>query len=143
MLVKNSSGADRGQFDVLGITRPLFAPSVAFQESKNRIVLDCTSPRTSSHTGKFVVLAEPIKAGQVGRAFASGVFPAKLEIVSAGNKFADVKASTAELKTGSTGARSDPPEGKRHRRRQMVARARRYCLRAGTLPVPTAKYQVL
>jgi hypothetical protein len=107
VLVKNSSGADRGQFAVLGITGPLFAATGAgsnLQEFKNRVVLDCATPSISSHTGKFVVLAEPILSGKIGRAFVAGVFSAKVEIIAADDGYADVKDSASELKTAATGA---------------------------------------
>jgi hypothetical protein len=101
--VKNTSVSDVARFGVLGIDQPLFTPTANIEEFKNRVVLQCSSPSVASHTGKFVIAAEPIASGQIGTAFITGVCVAKVEITSANDVYADVKASAAELKTGSSG----------------------------------------
>jgi hypothetical protein len=105
--IKNASGADVGRFCPLGVDAPLFDSSS--DDFKNRLMLSCVTPElagssTHGHTGRFVVTAQPIKNGKIGLAFIAGAFPAQVEIVTAGDGFADVKASHAELKSGSSGA---------------------------------------
>jgi hypothetical protein len=105
--IKNASGADVGRFCPLGVDAPLFDSSS--DDFKNRLMLSCVTPElagssTHGHTGRFVVTSQPIKNGAIGLAFIAGAFPAQVEIVTAGDGFADVKASHAELKSGSSGA---------------------------------------
>lgn len=101
--VKNNSGSDVAQFGVLGIDGVLFTLSDNPDEFKNRIVLKGITPVIATHTGKFVVLAEPIKNGALGRCFIHGVFPANVEITSTSDTKVDVKASSTEMKTGTSG----------------------------------------
>jgi hypothetical protein len=105
--IKNASGADVGRFCPLGVDAPLFDSSS--DDFKNRLMLSCVTPElagssTHGHTGRFVVTSQPIKNGAIGLAFIAGAFPAQVEIVTAGDGFADVKASHVELKSGSSGA---------------------------------------
>jgi hypothetical protein len=101
--VKNASGADVARFGVLGIDQPLFSPAANVEEFKNRVVLQCSTPTIASHTGKFVIAAEPIANDQIGTAFIAGVCAANVEITAETDAYADVKASATELKTGSSG----------------------------------------
>jgi hypothetical protein len=103
VLVKNASGADVNRFGVLGISQPLFDPADSPERFKTRLVLECITPHPTFHTGKFVVAAEPIPAGKLGRAFISGVFIAYLEVVTGTDGFAEVKNSNTELISAKTG----------------------------------------
>ncbi|MBN1942408.1 MAG: hypothetical protein JW849_03850, partial [Phycisphaerae bacterium] len=73
VLVKNDSGVDANRFDVLGIDEPIVLPAENLSEFENRVSFSCSKPSKGVHEGKFVVLAEPIKAGKIGRAYAAGV----------------------------------------------------------------------
>jgi hypothetical protein len=66
VLIKNSSGADRSQYEILGVSGVVFAATD--DGFKQRIVLTGVTPATDSHEGKFAVLAEPIGDEDIGPA---------------------------------------------------------------------------
>ena len=70
VLVRNESGADVDQFGVLGISGVVFDPATALDSFKGRVILAGATPAVGTHDSKFVVAADPIKAGEIGSAFA-------------------------------------------------------------------------
>ncbi len=101
--VRNESGGDRGRFDVLGITGPVLTPTENLDAFKNRVVLHGGVPQ-ASNAGRFVVLAEPIAAGAIGRAFVDGVCPVRVEMDDESHGFADVAAGeTDTLRSAASG----------------------------------------
>ncbi len=57
------------------------------------------------HVGRFVILAEPLADGEIGRAFAHGVCPVKINVEDESHTFADIEdAQTHYLKSGTSGA---------------------------------------
>ncbi|MBI5725219.1 MAG: hypothetical protein HZA50_14765 [Planctomycetes bacterium] len=92
ILVRNDSGADRGRFDVLGISGPVFSPADDENAFINQPALCGVSPTSENHAGKFVILLEPITAGQMGRACIDGMSIVRLEVDKQTDKFADVKS---------------------------------------------------
>jgi len=93
VLVRNDSGADVSRFGVLAISDSVFAPTDA--EFKNRVVFAGVTPTSSPH-GRFVVTAEPIKAGEIGAAFADGVCPVQIDVTDDEHSQADTALSTTE-----------------------------------------------
>jgi len=80
VLVRNDSGSNQNRLAVLGIDTPIINPTVNDNEFKNRVALSCVTPAVDTHEGKFVVLAEPIASGKIGRAYAAGVCPVKIDV---------------------------------------------------------------
>lgn len=76
--VRNDSLADLKQFAVVGLGEPIFLPSDNEESFKNQICLKATKPDKEKHYGRFAVLAEPLKAGAIGRAYISGICPVKI-----------------------------------------------------------------
>ncbi|RLJ02118.1 MAG: hypothetical protein DRP08_04815 [Candidatus Aenigmatarchaeota archaeon] len=104
ILIKNNSGADRNRFDVLGIDGVLFTPTDNLEQFKNQVVLKGVTPTTANHTGKFVILLEPIKSGSIGRAWINGTCPAYINVFAESDSYADVKdGDPASLQSGSEG----------------------------------------
>jgi hypothetical protein len=62
-----------------------------------------TGGTPSATTTAWCVAVEPIAANAVGRVAVGGVVQCKVEVTSADDKFVACKASTSELKTGTTG----------------------------------------
>jgi hypothetical protein len=94
VLVKNSSGSDTLQFDVLGVSGVLFSPadSDALKQFKKAVTLTGEMPSTASHEcGRFVICAESIPNGSIGKAYAHGVCQVKINVISEADNFADVK----------------------------------------------------
>jgi len=80
VLVRNDSGSDRKRFDILGVSGPVIDPAHNEAAFKNRLALAGVAPAVPTHEGRFVVLAEPLASGQMGRAFAAGVCLVRLEV---------------------------------------------------------------
>ncbi|MCE5280348.1 MAG: hypothetical protein ABFD92_07900 [Planctomycetaceae bacterium] len=104
VLIRNDSGADRARYDILGIDGLVFTPDDGLENFHNRVTLKGSTP-TEAHKGKFVILAEPAAAGELARAYISGLCPVQLKIGSADHKYADIAASqSGYLATAETGA---------------------------------------
>jgi len=80
VLVRNDSGSNQNRLAVLGIDAPIIDPATNDNEFKNRVALSCVTPAVDTHEGKFVILAEPIAAGKIGRAYAAGVCPVQINV---------------------------------------------------------------
>lgn len=105
ILVRNDSGADRQRFDVLGVDSPVFDPSSDEEAFKNCAALSGVSPTEDDHFGKVVVLLEPVAAGEIGQAMASGVCPVHLYIDDDTVNLADVNdGDPSSLKTNRCGS---------------------------------------
>lgn len=103
--VENASDSDIDQFGVLGINGPMFTPTDSGDFFKSGVALTGVEPSAADHAGKFVVAAEPIPSGSVGRAFVAGVFPCKVNVISEGDAFADAANAQIEfLESAMTGA---------------------------------------
>ena len=101
VLVLNNSGEDRDQFDVLQLSEAVVTPTDSPQEFARRIALTGITP-DADWVGSFVVLAEPIASGQIGRAWIDGACPAR---VNGGGGFADTKDGEAGyLQAGDVGS---------------------------------------
>jgi hypothetical protein len=94
VMVKNDSGSDCDVCDVLGIDDSVVDPTAgdAQQASfETGVVISGITPATPDHVGKFVICAQPIPSGAVGRAWASGVVPVQVDVQTdgAGNTMTD------------------------------------------------------
>jgi hypothetical protein len=78
VLIRNDSGSDREQFEILGLNSSAILPSVNEAEFKNQIIFTGVTPNATAHATKFAVLQEPLPAGKIGRAIISGLAITKL-----------------------------------------------------------------
>lgn len=101
IVAKNNSGSDLDKYAVLGVDAAGFYGTL---DPELPIAVIGVAPVIATHAGKFLVLAESLKNGETGLAVIGGTFWAKVNITSSGDTFADVQASTLELKTGTSGA---------------------------------------
>ncbi len=107
ILVRNDSDSDVGRFAVLGIDQPILGPATNLPEFKNRIALACSTPTLLAHFGRFVITWEPIRSGQIGRAWAAGVCITRVTVDDddAPNRLADVSDGVmSHLEAGLFGA---------------------------------------
>jgi hypothetical protein len=81
--VRNDSGGSVARFGVLGIDDPVVTPTTNLSTFQNKPALSCSTPADADHRGRFVVLTEPLADGRIGRAWASGVCPVQIEVVTA------------------------------------------------------------
>ncbi|OQB76318.1 MAG: hypothetical protein BWX88_05360 [Planctomycetes bacterium ADurb.Bin126] len=104
VLVKNDTDTDRDRFDVLAIGGVLIPPSTNAEEFRNRVVLDGVTPNLRDHSGRFVVLLEPILRGALGKAVVAGVCPVQVYVQNEKDEWADVKdQDPTALASGSVG----------------------------------------
>lgn len=99
-LVRNDSGTDKNRGDVLGIGDPVFDPGDSEPAFLRRIAVAGVVP--SDHAARFLVLAEPIASGKVGRAWIAGACPALIEVDDESDDLADVVDGA--LKSGPKGS---------------------------------------
>jgi len=85
--VKNNSGVDRARFDVLGIDGPVFTPTENLDSFVGELVVKGALPDSVDHFGNFVVLLEPLAAGDIGRGCLSGGCPARVYVVDPQDEF--------------------------------------------------------
>ncbi|HHM13124.1 MAG TPA: hypothetical protein ENJ16_06190, partial [Planctomycetaceae bacterium] len=90
ILVRNDTGENRARFDVLGLSSPVVPPGANLDQFKNQVALVGGVPLVSSHAGKFAVLLEPLEAGAIGRAWASGVCPARVNVADECHEYVGV-----------------------------------------------------
>jgi hypothetical protein len=103
--VKNTTGSDAPRFGVLGITGVVFTESDNAREFQNRPTLIGVAPAAATHRGRFAVLLDPIPAGKVGRAYVDGVCVAKLDLVDASHRFAEIiDGDSAKLRSAAVGS---------------------------------------
>jgi hypothetical protein len=93
--VKNDSGTDVDRFGVLGIDEPIILPDENENEFAMRVALKCVTPSAGGSSeddnrGRFVICAEPIANGKIGRAFIAGVCACKLQDNSGSNGFVEI-----------------------------------------------------
>ena len=102
VLIKNSSGTDRSQYDILGISGVVFAATD--DGFKQRIALTGVTPAAGSHEGKFAVLSEPIGDGDIGPAVVDGATICQVNITDANHEYADIaNGDVAKLVSAKSG----------------------------------------
>ncbi|HHK41407.1 MAG TPA: hypothetical protein ENJ50_03215, partial [Planctomycetaceae bacterium] len=137
ILVRNDSGATRARFEVLGISSPVVLPTTNLDQFKNQVALAGVVPVVSSHAGKFVVLLEPLEAGAIGRAWVSGVCPARVNVADECHEYADVADGDA------TALRSVPRGSARILWREGGLGVQWAVVRLGNNPVPLRRFKLL
>ena len=88
--IRNDSGADRARYEILGVSGPLFPLGSTDGSFRDATALIGVVPTEAGHKGRFVILVEPLRAGQIGRALAVGVSPVMVSLTDPAHKFADV-----------------------------------------------------
>jgi len=101
VLLLNSTAFNLNQSEILGIDKPLILPSQNESEFRRRFSVVGVLPDPILHSEKFVVLAEPIPKGKIGRAWISGVCQVKIDVIDESASTAGVvDQSTIALRTG-------------------------------------------
>ena len=104
ILVRNDTGVDQSQFSILGLNGPLFEPTNLQAFKNHPRIVKAIAPATGTHDNMFVVLAQPIAAGKMGRAYISGVYLAKVNVTDAGHAYATITDSeTGYFTSGASG----------------------------------------
>ncbi|MDX2198606.1 MAG: hypothetical protein SF069_06500 [Phycisphaerae bacterium] len=104
VLLRNQSGADRGRFDVLGISGPIIAPVANADEFKQRVALKGVLP-AATHRGKFAILLEPAANQAIVRACLDGICAARVRMIDEAHAFADIdEGHSSRLASAASGA---------------------------------------
>jgi hypothetical protein len=104
VMAKNNTGSNIERWGVLAITGMDITPGTSQTATGQFEQLPVVTGGTpSATTTAWCVAVEPIESGKIGRVAVGGVVQCKVEVTSADDKFVACKASTAELKTGTTG----------------------------------------
>jgi hypothetical protein len=91
VLVKNISGVDVARFGVLGIAGILFDPATALPAFTARTVFTGQTPADVHQAGTFLICAEPIGNGAIGRAWADGIVTVRIDVQDVSHTYATVK----------------------------------------------------
>ncbi len=94
VLVRNSTGANQPIGAVLALDGPLVTPTANLSEFNSRVGFNGITP-TASYHGKFVVLREATKNGELGLAALSGIVQAKVEISHTWLRRCDITPSSS------------------------------------------------
>jgi hypothetical protein len=106
-LIHNMTGSDLPRFGVVALGAPVTTPAQRLASFQSRQALTGTTPAAADR-GRFAILQEPIRAGGIGRALASGISLVQVELlapVTTRDDFADIKpGSTAVLLGAASGS---------------------------------------
>jgi hypothetical protein len=103
VLVKNTTGADRGLFEIVGLTTPLYDPADNLDEFRFRFAFTGYAP-DADYPDIFAILQEPVKDAEIGRALVLGVTPVKVDLSDAGHGYAKIEDGTyAHLVSATSG----------------------------------------
>lgn len=97
--VLNVGGSTLDQFDVVGLREAAFDPTGGARAFLQNPVVFKGSRPNCDHVGKFAVLLQPIKDGEVGLAIASGIAQVQIEIENEDHLFADITPDDASKLT--------------------------------------------
>jgi hypothetical protein len=108
VLVQNDSGGDCQEGDVLGIDKALIDPTQCDPQTVQFVHLPAYSgitPADPDHLGMFIITAEPIPDGKIGRGFISGVVPAWIDVQDTNDNYAEINDGDSNaLKSGASGS---------------------------------------
>jgi hypothetical protein len=99
--IKNDSGSDLYRFAILGIDDQLIRtdgpPTGNSFEFRANPLLKGVTPRAPDHYGRFAVVQQPLKAGEIGWGMVSGLTPVRVTI-----RLGRAEATWADIEVGNT-----------------------------------------
>jgi hypothetical protein len=102
--VYNNSGSDCEKFHILGIDSNYYSTSTELESFKDKVAFNGITPTTASHKGKFLVCAQQIANGTMGKAWIAGACQVQIDVTDATHTTADVRNSDrAKLASGFDG----------------------------------------
>lgn len=103
VLVRNDSGGDMVQFSAIGLDSPIIATADNEPEFRQRVALSGSMPGVE-HAGRFGILADPLAAGAIGRAFVAGLCVARVALGRDTHRHAEVWDGFDVLRSTQTGS---------------------------------------
>ncbi|MEM1423468.1 MAG: hypothetical protein AAGH64_05630 [Planctomycetota bacterium] len=103
--MQNVTGEDVAYGHALGIGNPVFTADSGNDpgEFGRQLLLEGDTPASPEHHGYFGVVMEPVRAGEVARVTLSGFVLAKVNVIDAGDAFADIDDGETLLKSNPNG----------------------------------------
>lgn len=111
VLVRNESGANRGQFAIFGLDDILISRSDFDLSHFSTIAFRGVVPDESKHRGRFAIMLDPTVANGIGRACISGVCHARVQMAQNDAGTEDLPHTHADILDGVTGRLQSAPEG--------------------------------
>jgi len=103
--IRNSSGADVGQFGVLGLGDALFPVETRPVAFKATLAIVGEAPTAADHLGKFAVMIEPVASGAMGHGRVAGLCACQIDVVNSAHGFAEIAdGALAPLASAVSGA---------------------------------------
>lgn len=96
VIVRNDSGAAQSRFAILGIDDAIFDPATDLTVFQSQVALAVVTPDIDAHSGRFVVLLEPIPDGEFGRAAIGGSTFALVDVPDDGGTYAQPAAADVD-----------------------------------------------
>lgn len=86
--VRNDSGGDRAQFQILCPNGIVFSPTDSLPGFKKTPILKGVTP-TAAEAERCIILQEPIKDGKIGKGLLVGVTPVQIDVIDESDEWAD------------------------------------------------------
>jgi hypothetical protein len=103
--VWNNTGVDQNARSIVGLDGPIFVPDDPNEAFLREVTFQGIVPVDPDHVGKFGILYEPARAGQVVRAYLMGVTTALVDLGDLSHTRADISdGDTTVLVSGDDGA---------------------------------------
>jgi len=100
--VRNNTADIINRFGALGVSGSVI--EMAPENPSHHIIVDGYTPSAIDHAnGKFVICAEPIQSGKIGRAYAAGITAAIVNVVDESHTYADIDDGQYCLKSAESG----------------------------------------
>lgn len=100
--VRNDSGFNLKQYQVLALGSPLISPSQEESEFRRQVTFTGALPGSDAKS-KFCILASNIPYNEIGDGIVAGVVQVKVNITDTAHKYADVTSGSAEYLTSTEG----------------------------------------
>ena len=103
VFVKNTSGINVNRYGILGISGIVFDPQTALPAFTSKVVFEGTVPQ-ETQDGRFLICAEPIRNGAMGRCWADGIVITKVSVSDASHNYATIlNNNVSRLKSAENG----------------------------------------
>lgn len=89
--IRNDTGSDLDAWSVVGVDAPVFLPAENPDTFGRPVALKGGIPVLVQHLHRLAILIEPVVTNELGRAVMAGVTAAKVDVVDASHRYADVK----------------------------------------------------
>jgi len=103
--VSNDTGLDLDRFSVVGLDGPVFGPDDNQEEFDNNPVFSGVTPQEGVHAGLYAILADALRAGDIGDAILVGVARVAVDVSDESHGWAEIAdGDCSKLVSASSGS---------------------------------------